>query len=478
MESFARRFSLEITTLIILVASAFAISAFVTVSKSVETQSRKHQQSLAPALEVIVEELVKPLHISETLSRSSVLKNLLDSPKIDEQALLLEVKNLQQEYGMQFFVASEVNRKQYNSDGSTMDLEEGKVEWYFRSKQVPQKIIGALGNRTDIHIYFDVKIFSDEGEFLGFIGIGRRLNSFIKSFERFKDEFGYDFIFVDQNKDVVLSSDTSVVADGKRVLQLQDVPWFKNIKAQDLSVERLNNIVVNMDSTQYLITETNLKGLNWRVFIINPLNSRQNETTLVFVKHAVQMLAVMIFAFIILRLFFGYVLEELKDNDKTDPLTGLPTRAQLTSQFLQIRRAKQSLSVILIELENIAQINTEHGREGGDKVLIQMSCVLKTEIREQDVIARWDGAKFVILLPATDEVLALTIAQRMVRKMINHAVLLGDDVVKVTANFGSAYKQEPNLLEDIIVLADDALYKANGNISKTIKVASFSSMQE
>ena len=152
--------------MLFIMAIAVAISGYLTLSDSVEEQSRLQQQSMSPAFDLVTEELVKPLHTAQILANTPTLRNLMAAKQIDDMAMLALVKRMSMDYNMDFFVASETSRKQYNANGSTLALKEGQVEWYFRVKQQPKNVAAALGNRQDIHIYFDVKVFNDQGAFL------------------------------------------------------------------------------------------------------------------------------------------------------------------------------------------------------------------------------------------------------------------------------------------------------------------------
>ena len=119
----------------VLTVFAIALSAIITLSKSVEIQSLQEQKSLTPALSLVVQEIMKPLYVAETISKVSPLKTWLNDPTTQPKKIHSKLKELSQEFDMDFFVASEKMRLQYNSDGSKQALIEGKVEWYFRDKQ-------------------------------------------------------------------------------------------------------------------------------------------------------------------------------------------------------------------------------------------------------------------------------------------------------------------------------------------------------
>ena len=107
----------------ILLLFAVVVIAIVTlvhfsVNKIVAEQSRAQQQSLSPAISLIVNQLLKPLHVSEALGRSTELVALMDSEELDVPEIQSALARLEDEFGMKFFIASEKARMQFNSDGT------------------------------------------------------------------------------------------------------------------------------------------------------------------------------------------------------------------------------------------------------------------------------------------------------------------------------------------------------------------------
>ncbi len=117
----------------------------ISVSKIVAEQSRTQQQSYSPALQLIVEQLMQPLHISQTLAKAKELNDLMRNPLNNEDQIFATLKRLNQEFSLNFFIASEISRIQYNSEGKKIELTEDKVDWYFRYKAQPENAMADIG---------------------------------------------------------------------------------------------------------------------------------------------------------------------------------------------------------------------------------------------------------------------------------------------------------------------------------------------
>jgi hypothetical protein len=106
--------------ILIFVMFAVALSAIISLSKSVENQSLLEIRSLTPAFDIVTEEILKPLFIAETVARASTLKLLMNDKVIDEDKITNMLKEMSEEFAMEFFLASEISRTQYSSDCSTL----------------------------------------------------------------------------------------------------------------------------------------------------------------------------------------------------------------------------------------------------------------------------------------------------------------------------------------------------------------------
>lgn len=451
----------KVPIMLFVMAIAVAISGYLTLSDSVEEQSRLQQQSMSPAFDLVTQELVKPLHTAQILANTQTLRRLMNAQTIDDKALLDLVKRMSMDYNMDFFVASENSRKQYNANCSTLDLKEGEVEWYFRIKEQTHNVAAALGNRQDIHIYFDVKVFNDQGAFLGFIGVGKRLKTFLDAFDSYKDAFGYDFVFVDNNQDVVLASDPNLLADGKRILSVEQLSWFQALTAEQKLLPSLNNIIVKTPDYINLIAQIDLKALHWKLYLLTPLSSRKSASTDAYTSHTSFVLLIIFVVFVTAHVIIRFFERESAKKHQLDPLTQLHNREYVQWRFDKTVRANQEASLIMVDVDNFKRINDSRGHNVGDKVLVEFAVLLQSELREHDAIARWGGEEFVILLPATKLETAQAIAQRTCTLIAAHQITLQDEAdLAISASFGVTYAVKARSLERMVKVADDALYEA------------------
>ena len=153
--------------------------------------------------------------------------------------------------------------------------------------------------------------------------------------------------------------------------------------------------------------------------------------------------------------------ETLELISSTDPLTGLFNRRKfseiLKSELECECRSNIELSLVLCDIDNFKQINDSYGHNAGDKVLMAFSRLIAESLRKTDVVARWGGEEFLILLPDTSIELAISIAEKLRVKIAEYPF---EQVGVVTASFGVATFMPEDSEEDLFGRADSALYKA------------------
>ncbi|MDX2349452.1 MAG: GGDEF domain-containing protein [Porticoccus sp.] len=149
---------------------------------------------------------------------------------------------------------------------------------------------------------------------------------------------------------------------------------------------------------------------------------------------------------------------------RTDELTGLANRRGF-KEYLGVseQRCEQSkglFAVIIGDLDNFKDINDAHGHEVGDIVLQEIGSILKVLVRTEDLVVRWGGEEFLILLEGTDLKGAETLAEKIRQKIASTSVAASDNPIYVTMSLGvDAQHSEANLFATL-GSADKAMYEA------------------
>jgi len=162
--------------------------------------------------------------------------------------------------------------------------------------------------------------------------------------------------------------------------------------------------------------------------------------------------------------------EKLKKLAITDSLTGLYNRRYFTEIAAEIfeleRRENDTLSVIMLDIDKFKKVNDTYGHQAGDMVITRLASVLENMKRESDVVSRYGGEEFILLLPKTSVDGAYILAERIRHEIEEISVTLDDGrEIKFTVSLGVAEVDygEDHTIETVIKRADDALYQAKAS---------------
>ncbi len=160
-----------------------------------------------------------------------------------------------------------------------------------------------------------------------------------------------------------------------------------------------------------------------------------------------------------------------------DPLTNIYNRRYvndfLVREIERSRRVGHRFAVIMADVDDFKRINDAYGHSFGDLVLQGIAEVMRRETREYDMVGRYGGEEFVIVMPETAKESAVNLVDRL-RRVIEGYVFVPTrgERVSVTVSFGvAAYTQDGETVEDLLVKADERLYRAK-RLGKNIVVAS------
>jgi diguanylate cyclase (GGDEF)-like protein len=155
----------------------------------------------------------------------------------------------------------------------------------------------------------------------------------------------------------------------------------------------------------------------------------------------------------------------------TDPLTGLYNRykfEQLYNSSIQLMRQRKTyVSLIMLDIDYFKKVNDTFGHNIGDKVLRKVAKILLENVRNIDVVCRWGGEEFLILLPTVHQEGAIGIAEK-IRHAIEQAPF--SIVDHITASFGVSQINYDNSLEEVVAVVDKALYMAKSDGRNCVKV--------
>lgn len=156
--------------------------------------------------------------------------------------------------------------------------------------------------------------------------------------------------------------------------------------------------------------------------------------------------------------------EKLRTMAITDPLTGCFNRRHLAvlaeRELSRCQRHDRPLILVLLDIDHFKAVNDRYGHPQGDLVLLALVRQLRREIRGHDLLVRYGGEEFVLLLPETDRRSGILWAEKVRQEVERMQIPLGDEMVQMTISLGVADLRADDTLEHLLSRADHALYAA------------------
>ncbi len=152
--------------------------------------------------------------------------------------------------------------------------------------------------------------------------------------------------------------------------------------------------------------------------------------------------------------------EEMKTLALHDPLTGFANRRLMEIVFersiAEAKRSHEPLSVLMADIDFFKKYNDTHGHSAGDELLVRFSRVVSAQVRQMDFVSRYGGEEFFVILPGAELTEACIVGER-IRKQV-------EEDLDITVSLGvAAFTQQIRDKEELIMLADSALYRAKQN---------------
>jgi len=157
--------------------------------------------------------------------------------------------------------------------------------------------------------------------------------------------------------------------------------------------------------------------------------------------------------------------EKAKNDLLFDELTGLYSRRagmeRLREELARYQRNGKGFSLAMLDVDHFKRINDSHGHLAGDYVLQEIAKTLKTELRQSDVVTRFGGEEFLVIMPETDHRQAVYPLERLRRKLFGREISYGDSVMRVSVSIGvTSVASGKEDISEIIQRVDEALYDA------------------
>ena len=251
----------------------------------------------------------------------------------------------------------------------------------------------------------------------------------------------------------------------RKIYSTPDIKGMVRMFFPNLSEEQLTSLVSQMNSKSCTIVPLHKEQENFGCVIVSSEREGVTNTETNFLSLFANQIE--------LAITVAGLFEEVKKQAITDPLTGIYNRRYFEDNIVKEAerslRLKQPFSLVSLDLDYLKKINDTYGHQFGDLAIKTIANVLKREARSIDIPARIGGEEFNLLLPGVDS-RGASIAAERIRKSIENQIL--DTIGGITASIGVAtFLEHSDRIDELIELADQAMYKAKLNGRNQVQLA-------
>ncbi|HEY1746084.1 MAG TPA: diguanylate cyclase [Xanthobacteraceae bacterium] len=325
----------------------------------------------------------------------------------------------------------------------------------------------------DSPVYFaSYPIYDDKG---GVAGVAV-LEKSLAVFEADLSEFDWPYFLIDPNGIVTLTNRPNMLHRELWPLSAaQTAAGYGRIgEANDrplLPQEIVDSTWITVNGDRDFVRRRNVNHSDWSLVILKPPREIYASRVLGIVTTLLVAIISLIYMFgrersaydrvqMERRLNLQALAQDLRSQATTDVLTGLNNRLKfnqsLAAEMARAARYRTPLSLTLFDVDHFKEVNDSYGHNVGDKVLRQFAAVVTENSRNTDILARWGGEEFVMMLPGNAEA-AVRAAEKLRAAVAQTAF---DIEAAITCSFGVAEYADGDTPESFVARADRALYQA------------------
>jgi len=411
-------------------------------------------------------DLLRPVFISSLMARDTFLRDWVIAGEKNSDALVRYLKEIRTQYGtITSFFVSEQTRKYYYYGGHLKQVREDdeRDRWYFRVRKMTQpyetNVDPDMANRDTMTVFINHRVYDYQDNFIGVTGVGLTLEKVAHLINSYQQRFQRRIFFVSPEGEVMLRG----AAAGQE--SIHAMPGIRTVAGRILGAGK------NQIQLQYELNGSNthvnsrfIPELGWYLVVeqderlsLSPLRQMAFFNAVISV---VVTLLVLGLTWYVIR-YYQRRLEQMASIDK---LTGLFNRQALDALLEQtlkdVERESYPLSIIVLDIDHFKGINDRHGHASGDIVIVAVAELLKGKLRRNDIVARWGGEEFLLLLRDCPLDEAVRLAEQIRAAVAEMDIRLPGEAIHVTISAGVSQYAPGEEAETFFIRADNALYRA------------------
>ncbi|MBT3238837.1 MAG: GGDEF domain-containing protein [Rhodospirillaceae bacterium] len=425
----------------------------------------------------IQQDLVRPIIISSLMANDTFVRDWVLNGEVDKHKIEQYLTVVQKRYdAFTSFFISEKSKRYYHPSGEKRYIQENDPNdsWYFHARDMADDYEANIDaddmTAGRLTMFINHKVFDSKGTFIGITGIGLSVDSVKHMIETYRKRYGRQVYFVDREGEVKLHD--SAYSGPENIRDSKSLRPF----ATSLLTSPSGSYVYQRDGDKVFLNSRLVPEFNWYLLVEEQEELTKSPLFRTLVGNLLGALGITSIVLVIAYLTVGGYQQRLEEMATIDHLTRAVSRQAFDLLFSQAihstnRHDGGVLSVIMLDIDHFKKVNDTYGHLGGDEVLRSVAESIHSQVRKVDILCRWGGEEFLLLLPDCDAEAARQLAEKIRIAVAACETHLGSAVISVTLSAGITQYTVADSEDSLIRRADVALYEAKQNGRDQVKVA-------
>ncbi|MHC8385951.1 sensor domain-containing diguanylate cyclase [Pseudomonas sp. LB3P14] len=418
----------------------------------------------------IQKDLVRPILISSMMSRDTFMRDWVVNGENDPEKMTRYLNEVMTHYGAYtaFFVSNS-SLTYYHAKGVLKQVKttEPRDAWYFRVRDMADpyeiNVDPDLANKDNQTFFINYKVYDYNNRFIGAAGVGLTVDAVIKLIDKYQQRYQRSVFFVDNFGRLVLTGAEGGPEGARIGRTLGELDSMKDLVSQ-LPKPHSGSYEYSVRGQGHFLNVRFIPELNWYLFVDKREDGALSEIRQSLYLNLLICLIVTLIVLILLNRVIKRYQGKIQAQAILDSLTELPNRRGfdlLAAQAMhEAQREPKPLTALLLDLDHFKALNDTYGHLAGDQVLIGFARDLESCLRHSDIVCRWGGEEFIVLLKDTAGETGLMIAEKIRQHVEQQRYAYKDKALQLTVSIGVTTLQTDDTLHTLLSRADHAMYRA------------------
>jgi len=417
----------------------------------------------------IQRDLLRPVFICSLMANDTFLRDWVINGEKNEKEIAKYLNSIKIQYGTftSFFV-SDISGNYYYADGILKKIspDEERDIWYYRVRKMDSdyeiNIDPDLSNNDAMTIFINYKVFDYDNNFIGATGVGLTVNAVLSLINEYQQKYRRNIFFIDMKGKTTLRG--ANLSDAPS--DIHDMAGISDFADKLLEGKNETYTYRKNGKTYYLNTRF-ISEFDWILLVEETDEDAAKAILKTLIINLAICIIITLIVFILIRITISSYQKRIEKLASTDKLTGLLNRLAfdllMEQAIKESERDQADLSFIIIDIDFFKAVNDTFGHLNGDEVLKKTSECIKSQLRGSDILCRWGGEEFFILLKNCGIEDACITAEKIRKTVKDNSMRIEGKQFSITISCGVSQFKESDTFETVLKRADLALYAAKKN---------------